>query len=373
MSVWQRFKKYLRSEDKRLVAYPSGVTPREKDTLTAIRELSRAVMSSPDTVEIYMALGNLYRARGDVERAVQIRESLLIRQELSTHFKGQIQFELGQDYRRAGLLDRALAAYLEAQRLGVAARLIHNELAALYAGAGEWEKACEFFSAMGHKVAEAHFMVRQGMDILSKDRRDVKKAVKIFEKAIKVYPASIEAWYALLAEQMRAEKWPSAAKTLGMALERIPAEKSFMVFEEILHYKAENLEQGQEQDAFHSRMTDTFVPVLSRRPPELFPNFYGAVLLKRSGCLEEAEQWLDKALVMQPDFWHGRLLHLTLLRQKEAPPPLLEADLDFFLAQSGQVKYFVCSACGLNREQLFYCCQRCNSWHSAIYKFTIYD
>jgi tetratricopeptide (TPR) repeat protein len=382
MSLWRYFKLKLHSGGKELESYPSGVTPGEKDMLTAIRELSRVLMdNNTDAMEIYQALGNLYRSRGDVERAVQIRESLLNRPELPQNLKGRTYFELGQDYRRAGLLDRAYKAYIKARELGMPSSLINGELALLYAGIGNWEKACEYFRALGNQVAEAHFMVRQGTEMLHQDCRETKRARRLFEKALKICPVSLEAWFALISEYSLAENWNMAAKTLAKALERIPSEKSFILFEEILLLKPrsgemeDNLPPAENEalDSFHIRLTDAFIPILENRPPEVFPNFYGSKLLQRSGRLDEARQWLDKALVMQPEFWYGRLDHLRLIRGQHDIPPLLDLDIDFFITQSDGVKNFVCSACGLKRAQVFYCCQRCNSWHSAAYKFTLRD
>jgi lipopolysaccharide biosynthesis regulator YciM len=120
-------------------------------------------------------------------------------------------------------------------------------------------------------------------------------------------------------------------------------------------------------------MTDAFIPALNKRPPELFPNFYAAMLLERTGRLEEAGQWLDKALVLRPEFWQGRLMRLRLSSGLGSSSAALDADLDFFISQSGRVTRFVCAACGLHRGRLFYCCPRCGGWHSAGYRFSLDD
>ena len=82
---------------------PEGQPPASRDTLAAIGELSRLVRDNPDLVEIYLALGNLYRAQGEIERAVHIRTSLMVRPGLEARVKARTLFELGRDYRRGGL------------------------------------------------------------------------------------------------------------------------------------------------------------------------------------------------------------------------------------------------------------------------------
>jgi lipopolysaccharide biosynthesis regulator YciM len=67
-------------------------------------EISRL---DPETAELHFALGKLFRRRGDIERAVRVHQNLLARADLSPEISAQARFELGQDYLKAGLLDRA--------------------------------------------------------------------------------------------------------------------------------------------------------------------------------------------------------------------------------------------------------------------------
>jgi lipopolysaccharide biosynthesis regulator YciM len=60
-----------------------------------------------DTVETHLALGNLFRRRGEVERAIRIHQNLIARPALTREQRAQALLELGQDYMRAGLFDRA--------------------------------------------------------------------------------------------------------------------------------------------------------------------------------------------------------------------------------------------------------------------------
>lgn len=66
-----------------------------------------------DTAEIHLALGHLFRQRGEVDRAIRIHQNLLARPELDKRYHVQALFALGQDYLRAGVLDRAEQIFLE--------------------------------------------------------------------------------------------------------------------------------------------------------------------------------------------------------------------------------------------------------------------
>ncbi len=66
-----------------------------------------------DTIEIHLSLGNLYRRRGDIERASLIHKNLMDRPDLNREHKVQAIFELGHDFYAAGILDRAENIFTE--------------------------------------------------------------------------------------------------------------------------------------------------------------------------------------------------------------------------------------------------------------------
>jgi lipopolysaccharide assembly protein B len=77
----------------------------------AIDAFIEAVQQDPDTSDLHFALGNLFRRRGDYERAVRVHEHLLSRADLPTSERQRAQHGLAQDYMKAGLFDRAETAW----------------------------------------------------------------------------------------------------------------------------------------------------------------------------------------------------------------------------------------------------------------------
>ncbi len=73
----------------------------------AIEAFVDAVKVDPQTVELHFALGSLFRRRGETERAIRMHQNLVERDDLPQDLKLQALAELGQDYLKAGLLDRA--------------------------------------------------------------------------------------------------------------------------------------------------------------------------------------------------------------------------------------------------------------------------
>ena len=67
--------------------------------------------AGPRHSELHFALGNLFRRRGEYERAVRVHQHLLGRADLAASERDRAQHALAQDYMKAGLLDRAEQAF----------------------------------------------------------------------------------------------------------------------------------------------------------------------------------------------------------------------------------------------------------------------
>src|SRR6185437_14035979 len=77
----------------------------------AIEVFMKLAEFNRDTVETHLALGNLFRRRGEVDRAIRVHQHLVSRSNLSEAERTVALLELGEDYMRAGLLDRAEALF----------------------------------------------------------------------------------------------------------------------------------------------------------------------------------------------------------------------------------------------------------------------
>ena len=77
----------------------------------AIDAFIQAVQQDPDTSDLHFALGNLFRRRGEYERAVRVHQHLLGRADLPQAERDRAQHALAQDFMKAGLFDRAEQGY----------------------------------------------------------------------------------------------------------------------------------------------------------------------------------------------------------------------------------------------------------------------
>jgi lipopolysaccharide biosynthesis regulator YciM len=108
----------------------------------AIDAFIEAMQSDPDTTELHFALGNLFRRRGEIDRAVRVHEHLAGRGDLSPSVRMRAQRALAQDFMKAGLFDRAEAAWsaLAGSTYDAEAQLA---LLSLYERSRGWQQAAQ--------------------------------------------------------------------------------------------------------------------------------------------------------------------------------------------------------------------------------------
>ncbi len=153
----------------------------------AIDAFIEIVKLDPETVELHFALGNLFRRRGETERAIRVHQNLLSRPDLPLDQQTQAMFELGQDYLKAGLLDRAEETFnqLVAGQYAIQAR---RALLEIYQREKEWARAIEAAYALqesgagGRQKEIAQFYCEIAQDELVHTHPDA--ALAMLDKAL---------------------------------------------------------------------------------------------------------------------------------------------------------------------------------------------
>jgi lipopolysaccharide assembly protein B len=136
----------------------------------AVKSLLDVVKLDPDTPELHFALGTLYRRRGETEKAIRIHQNLLDRRDLDTAQRDQVQFELGQDYFKAGLLDRAEAslAQLKGSELNAKADQLRLTIAQTVR---DWPLVVSLANEQGQRSLALHAYCTIAEDALLRSRR----------------------------------------------------------------------------------------------------------------------------------------------------------------------------------------------------------
>lgn len=125
-------------------AYGQGINyllNEEPDKATDV--LVKLVEVDPETVELHLALGSLFRQRGEVDRAIRVHRNIIARTRLSDVLRNQAKLELGRDFLKAGLLDRAEELLRALLQQRVYTQEVSRYLVDLYQQEKEWRKAIE--------------------------------------------------------------------------------------------------------------------------------------------------------------------------------------------------------------------------------------
>jgi len=138
-----------------------------------------------ETVETHLALGNLFRRRGEVDRAIRIHQNIIARPTLNREQRSLALYELGQDYMRAGLLDRAENLFLELIELGEYKAEALSQLLEIYEQEKEWDKAIDiarqYESSTGIRtvaVIAQYYCECADIAILKHDYRSAQQMIK---------------------------------------------------------------------------------------------------------------------------------------------------------------------------------------------------
>lgn len=121
----------------------------------ALDVLAKALETHDESLEIQLALGTLFRRRGEIEKATQIHQSLISRSGISPEQKSLVLFELANDYFKAGLLDRAENLLLELAVSESFREAALQLLVQIYESEREWERAIAAAKALDKITSEA--------------------------------------------------------------------------------------------------------------------------------------------------------------------------------------------------------------------------
>lgn len=319
----------------------------------AIDAFIEAVQNDPDTSELHFALGNLFRRRGEYERAVRVHEHLLSRGDLSQTDRHRAQHALALDFLKAGLLDRAEEALrkLEGTPFETEARLA---LLANYERSRDWALASEVALRLqqsgkdDHSTRLAHYLCEQAAQSLAQG--DTTLARQRLNQAISQAPQAPRPRIDLAHVQEHDGDLPAAKLTLLEALEQAPAAAPLCAaaLAEIslrLGATADSFNRLQALYAQHPSLDllDALVRLAPGNTPLTERELY-ARHLEREPSLVAATRWiaLEK---LEHEQYHPQVQRAL----DHAVKPLLR---------------YRCAACGFEATQHFWQCPGCQTWDS---------
>ena len=328
----------------------------------AIDAFIEAVQNDPDTQELHFALGNLFRRRGEYQRAVRVHEHLLGRGDLSRGDRERAQHALAQDFLRAGLLDRAEAALqkLEGTRYENESRLA---LLAIYERSREWAQAATVAQKLDEAeqasftTRRAHHLCEQAADHLAAG--DTSAAGALLQQAVALAPEAPRPAIDSATLQLRNGAAGDAFDTLAALSERAPL---------ALPIYAATLQQA----AVGAKRSGEALALLQRRYAQAPSIDVLEAIIALGGMPAPPD---DASAVAAPEPRDGYIAHLahqpslvaasrwlsgeTFAREQFHPQ--VQRALD---QATRPLMRYRCAACGFEAHQYFWHCPGCQAWDS---------
>lgn len=326
----------------------------------AIDAFVDVVKLDPETVELHFALGNLFRRRGEFERAVRVHEHLLARADLKPPERERAQRALAEDFAKAGLFDRAETAWraLEGTRFEREARLA---LLGLAERSRDWPRALELAARLD-AAAEGSFATRRAHyeceQVLAADAGGrAEEAEAALARARALAPQAARPL--LLAGQRHARAGrPAEALAAWDELREVqPAAFVLVAYE----YAEAARQAGRAAPA-----RDMLAAEQARRPAvELLAaldRLDAADGATASGAPSAAAARWAEQLVKMPSLAAAE--RLLALPAAQWPPHGHEALRHAVARGARPLQRYRCAACGFEAQNYFWQCPGCLSWDS---------
>lgn len=312
----------------------------------------------PETVELHFALGNLFRRRGETERAIRVHQNLLARPDLPQEQMVHAQFELGQDYLKAGLLDRAEETFNKLVDTQYSAQA-RRALLEIYQREKEWQRAIEAASALqesgagGRQREIAQFYCELAQDELVHTHPEA--AMALLEKSLAADRKSVRAMI-LIGDVHHARGDIENALLTWRRVEQQSVPHVALV--------AQRLMDGYRTVGRPQEGANLLKAYLSEAPSiDLLEVVFQAVL--ELDGVEAANQLVSAELRRTPTLLGlDKLLEARLM---EAPPevrPELSLVKNLVHGYTQKLARYQCGQCGFKARQYYWQCPGCSQWES---------
>jgi lipopolysaccharide biosynthesis regulator YciM len=306
----------------------------------------RLMDADADTIETHFALGSLYRRRGEVERAIRIHQNLLAREPLAREHREQALLALAQDYRRAGLLDRAEVLFRQVSEVPRLRASALDALRLVYEQERDWRQALDVhrqllrMAAAPPRVVAAHYLCE--LATLAIERGDMPDARRLLREA-RDEAAPFPRAAVLRAQIAQRDSQPElAARLLRQALNESPQ----LLQEELPHLLGLVDPQGR----------DEVLGDLVRKARDL-------VDVKRLVFAAIAADVID-AEPLRPAMERVFCEDSTLRAMWQAAPGEYRDAAQAVGALLTHAERYRCNECGFSGRSFYWHCPACHAWES---------
>lgn len=326
----------------------------------ALSELTKVVREDEDAVEVQQVQSHLLREAGQVERAIQVHQTLLARPDLTRVERAFALAGLGTDFRKAGFLDRAARVYQEALDLDPNNLQALEGQQRLFEEQAEWREAFEVRTRLARlrKIDDGmvlgHLQVEIGR--VAQQAGDHERAEACFKAALAqdrhVFPAHLA-----LADLYLPRAPERAAALLEDAVKLVP-DRAYLAFDRLL--------RAYTASGAPSRFERLCERLISERPQDWRARVALARHLRESGRAEEARGLLLRALEANPQVL---VVHLEIWRTLRALAPL-GAAVETYISTAEEAVFYrdphICTVCRYRADDMLWRCPHCHEWGTFV-------
>ncbi|CAG9165115.1 Lipopolysaccharide assembly protein B [Cupriavidus laharis] len=333
----------------------------------------------PETTELHFALAALFRRRGETERAIRVHQNLATRPDLPEPEREHALYELGQDFLRAGLLDRAEES-LRRLMSGPYAASAKRVLLELYEVEKEWQKAIDAARELqaldkkDYSLQIAQFCCELAQDALQRKRPE--DAVKWLHQAVEENPANVRAPI-LLGDVAFAAGDARAALGHWLGIERQDASFLPLVAERVVKAYAGLGEQGVALDWLRGLLKGNLAPELldvafktelELNGPEAATRLMREQLRRQPTLLALTKYFEAQAAGMVPaDAVAGNGGETLAGTDESADSDKAKettAIRDLLQLRTRNLARYTCRECGFRARLFYWQCPGCNRWET---------
>ncbi|HUF47403.1 MAG TPA: tetratricopeptide repeat protein [Vicinamibacterales bacterium] len=331
----------------------------------AIAELEKAASLDPGALELRLVLGNLYREKGQVGRAIGEHQALLQRPRLSTIEHANVLVCLGLDYRRGGFVDRAVAAFSEVLKLDPENEAALVNLEKLQEDQHQWQEAYVTRSRLAQIAGPPEqprsqsilaFLENElGLQALKNDRLD--EAARRFEAAIDLDRGVMPAYLHLGDVRVGRGDRAGAIEIWERAIQVAP-DRAYLALDRL---EATYLATGSLQ-----RFADLCRRLIAAAPREWRARTALARHLRATDQAPEALHLLFDALEHNP---HALAIHQAIwntLSALDLPQPLVARYIEVTRRSVFYLDPHVCIRCRYRSTELLWQCPHCHEWNTFV-------
>jgi lipopolysaccharide assembly protein B len=332
----------------------------------AIDELTKAAEAAGDPLEIHLILGNLYREKGQVGRAIQEHQGLLQRPKLRKLEHANVLLCLGLDYRSGGFIDRAIEAFREVLRLDPQNRYALSNLEKLHEEQHQWEEAHSVrvrlaaltdptIEAPRHQEILAFLENELGKE--SMRQGDLQRAARRFEAAIDLDPRNAPAHLSIGDLRLQEGNVDEAIAVWERLIDAAP-ERSYLTFA--------RLESAYRQSGNSDRFAALCGRLIDNNPQDWRARLALARHLAAHSRHQESLELLFEALVHNP---HALAVHQAIwetLSRLGLSPALVRRYSDLTRDAIFYLDPHVCVKCRYRSTELLWQCPHCHEWNTFV-------